>query len=370
MCLIFAKSGVELLLLTFGGKNQFRRWESWVLLSGLVVFALLQMWYLHKALILANPTLVCPSAFCFYNVSSIVNGLVYFDQIELLKAFHLALVALGIVILLGGVWVVSVQSGGGGVDMGDWTEEDEDIIEDETALSTSEAEDESGGLGETGYHESDSNSTIKHSFSRKPHFGPVPIERQTISEPLQTGLSTSSPIPEIGASGSQSSHPQPRHRHTMFTNNGLLSPPLRARFTQRRPTMVGDTLRSASSHQRNTSFSSNVFPPPLNSAVPAFGTGLQIGLSAVSPGFAIMPRERRRKLSGLGLGDNEAGLRAHQRRSVSEGDVRGSLAMYDDPDSIDPDTPFNRDDDVEPSEDSRRGRKRWKWLKRIFIRSQ
>jgi hypothetical protein len=60
MCLIFAKSGVELLLLTFGGKNQFRRWESWVLVGGLIIFALLQMWYLHKALILANPTLVCP----------------------------------------------------------------------------------------------------------------------------------------------------------------------------------------------------------------------------------------------------------------------------------------------------------------------
>jgi hypothetical protein len=60
MCLIFAKSGVELLLLTFEGRNQFRRWESWALVSGLVAFALLQMWYLHKALILADPTLVCP----------------------------------------------------------------------------------------------------------------------------------------------------------------------------------------------------------------------------------------------------------------------------------------------------------------------
>jgi hypothetical protein len=60
MCLIFAKSGVELLLLTIAGKNQFYRWETWVLLLGLVIFALLQLWYLHKALILADPTLVCP----------------------------------------------------------------------------------------------------------------------------------------------------------------------------------------------------------------------------------------------------------------------------------------------------------------------
>lgn len=60
MCLIFAKSGVELLLLTVEGHNQFWRWESWVLALGLVVFALLQLWYLHKSLVLADPTLVCP----------------------------------------------------------------------------------------------------------------------------------------------------------------------------------------------------------------------------------------------------------------------------------------------------------------------
>lgn len=60
MCLLFAKSGVELLLLTLGGDNQFWRWQAWVLLLGLIVFALLQLWYMHKGLVLADPTLVCP----------------------------------------------------------------------------------------------------------------------------------------------------------------------------------------------------------------------------------------------------------------------------------------------------------------------
>ena len=63
MCLLFAKSGVELLLLTIGGDNQFWRWQAWLLILGLSAFALLQLWYFHKALILANPTLVCPRAF-------------------------------------------------------------------------------------------------------------------------------------------------------------------------------------------------------------------------------------------------------------------------------------------------------------------
>jgi magnesium transporter len=60
MCLIFAKSGVELLVLTVSGQNQFWRWESWVLVGGLIIFALLQILYLHKSLVLVDPTLVCP----------------------------------------------------------------------------------------------------------------------------------------------------------------------------------------------------------------------------------------------------------------------------------------------------------------------
>jgi hypothetical protein len=60
MCLLFAKSGVELLVLTIEGHNQFWRWQAWMLLIGLVAFALLQLYYMHKALTLADPTLVCP----------------------------------------------------------------------------------------------------------------------------------------------------------------------------------------------------------------------------------------------------------------------------------------------------------------------
>lgn len=43
MCLIFAKSAVELLVLTAAGSNQFGRWESWALVLALGVFGLLQV---------------------------------------------------------------------------------------------------------------------------------------------------------------------------------------------------------------------------------------------------------------------------------------------------------------------------------------
>lgn len=68
MCLLFAKSGVELLLLTVRGKNQFWRWEAWCLIVGLIAFALLQLWYFHKALILADPIIVCPCEITFFPI--------------------------------------------------------------------------------------------------------------------------------------------------------------------------------------------------------------------------------------------------------------------------------------------------------------
>lgn len=71
-----------------------------------------------------------PVAFCFYNLSSILNGLVYYDQFGSLSGLHLGLVVLGLCILLGGVLAVSVTSGDGGVEPGTWREGGEDVEEE------------------------------------------------------------------------------------------------------------------------------------------------------------------------------------------------------------------------------------------------
>lgn len=54
VCLLLAKSGVELLVLTFSGQNQFGRWQSWALVLIMLMAALLQLWYLNKSLKLAG----------------------------------------------------------------------------------------------------------------------------------------------------------------------------------------------------------------------------------------------------------------------------------------------------------------------------
>ncbi|KAJ7630931.1 hypothetical protein FB45DRAFT_916960, partial [Roridomyces roridus] len=257
MCLLFAKSGVELLLLTLRGQNQFWRWQPWALVLGLVIFALLQLWYLHKGLTLADPTLVCPSAFCFYNLSSIVNGLVYFNQFSLIPPLHLGL-------------VLSIQSASSGDDS--WTD------------------DESGGV-------SDAESVVAQTSSAVPAAHEAPRLSLTRSESNVEASSSSLEQPTMGPSLWSRRRMQPRH-------------------------------------------ASLGAPPP--NPVAALGTGFQIGLSPVSPGFGISARERRRGSAlthSYNFGDvvdeawhreaEEERQRRRRRRTVSEGEVGARVDALD-----------------------------------------
>lgn len=72
--------------------------------------SLSQLFYLNRALRLVGPTLICPLAFCFYNLSSMISGLIYYDQLDALSSLQIGLVTLGTVILLAGVWIVSLRA--------------------------------------------------------------------------------------------------------------------------------------------------------------------------------------------------------------------------------------------------------------------
>jgi len=108
-CLVMAKSGVDLLILSLQGRNQFSSWFSWCLIMVLSAATMLQLWYLHKGLKLADPMLIAPLAFCFYNVSSITLGLVYFNDAAYLPWLSVSMIVLGTVFLLAGVWTISLH---------------------------------------------------------------------------------------------------------------------------------------------------------------------------------------------------------------------------------------------------------------------
>lgn len=106
--LLVAKSAVELLVHTISDRsNQFNRWQSWIIILGLIFLALTQLYYLHRGLKLVSTSILYPIVFCIYNIIAILDGLIYFKQTDRLSLVHAGLIALGTVILLSGVLALS-----------------------------------------------------------------------------------------------------------------------------------------------------------------------------------------------------------------------------------------------------------------------
>ena len=106
--LLVAKSAVELVLRTIVDRdNQFVHWQSWMLVIALITLALSQLYYLHRGLKLVSTSVLYPLVFCIYNIIAILDGLIYFDQTELITPLHACLITLGTVILLAGVLALS-----------------------------------------------------------------------------------------------------------------------------------------------------------------------------------------------------------------------------------------------------------------------
>jgi hypothetical protein len=357
--------------------------------------------YSREVLVLTGVEL--QAAFCFYNLSSIVNGLVYFDQFSLIPPLHLGLVILGIIVLLGGVWVVSIQSGSGEIDAESWNESsDDDELEEGRDLESGSRSSDSGMV-------EDADPGVIRGGKRDTDF----VKRETRSESNIRVLSTS---PEAAGTGldfhNSGSPPRPQSTTSQPALRRLtsqspereprlaqpLSPTYRTRSHRRRPTF--DTAHPSSSsrhgHVRTSSFNhshAQISPPgiPLHT-VSTLGAGFQIGLSPVSPGFAIVPRERGRRLSGLGLGagpgfsdvvmdvTSPEHRDARRRRTVSEGDVRrralalasGRRAALEEGGN----TSDVSEEDVGDAQDVARvgkgkeregkGKVRWKWLRKVF----
>ena len=92
--LLVAKSAVELLVRTIVDRvNQFNRWESWIILLGLLALALSQLYYLHRGLKLCSTSILYPFVFCVYNIIAILDGLIYFHQTSQLSLLSALLVS-------------------------------------------------------------------------------------------------------------------------------------------------------------------------------------------------------------------------------------------------------------------------------------
>jgi len=106
--LLLAKSAVELIVRSFADhSNQFSNYRSWLLILAFLVLALSQLYYLHLGLRLISTSILYPFVFCIYNIVAILDGLIYFRQMDRLPPLHAGLIAVGTVILLAGVLALS-----------------------------------------------------------------------------------------------------------------------------------------------------------------------------------------------------------------------------------------------------------------------
>ncbi|KAI8092535.1 magnesium transporter NIPA-domain-containing protein [Halteromyces radiatus] len=109
--MLFAKSGLELLILTvFHGENQFIYPLTWVIVIALIFTAVLQLYYLNRGVQLCDTIILVPLNFCSFNVSCLFNGLVYYNQWDRLYWWQVVLVLAGIVILVWGVLIISFNT--------------------------------------------------------------------------------------------------------------------------------------------------------------------------------------------------------------------------------------------------------------------
>lgn len=119
-CLLLAKLTVELLVKTFGeGQNQFTRWQAWVIPIGLATGAITQLYYLNRGLRMCSTSILYPLNFSIYNITAILDGLIYYKQAKQLTKLQIGMVILGVILLLLGVaglsWKLTVDKEEGGL---------------------------------------------------------------------------------------------------------------------------------------------------------------------------------------------------------------------------------------------------------------
>ena len=310
-----------------------------------------------------------------------MNGLVYFDQFSLIPPVHLGLVILGIFVLLGGVWVVSIQSGGGGIDVGTWNEGDDFTCQEGILLPDSE------DLGDT--QEAATKSMAKQPISNHRPVGPQTIERGTLSETSKAMSSQSADL-ELNDPAQDSRlaffptteiH-RPRTPQLSSSSPEVPSQRLPARRVLGRQSST--SMNSGNSRTASQPHSQTTHIPPLG-PVSTFGTGFQIGLSPSSPGFTILPLDRRRRTSGLGtagrpsladVASDMVGLRESERRRTASAAGELTRTFMNEIQDVSRDDVIDdgaavREDYTERFGDggvdaTNEARRRWRWIRKVF----
>ncbi|VVT58670.1 uncharacterized protein SAPINGB_P006325 [Magnusiomyces paraingens] len=111
--LLMAKSAVEILVRAFvdGKSKDLRHYQSWLIVAAFLAFAVSQLVFLNRGLRLCSTAVLYPLVFCVFNVASILNSLIYFQQTAQMSALQGLMVAFGTLLILAGVLGLSWHLG-------------------------------------------------------------------------------------------------------------------------------------------------------------------------------------------------------------------------------------------------------------------
>ncbi|ODQ65135.1 hypothetical protein NADFUDRAFT_35309, partial [Nadsonia fulvescens var. elongata DSM 6958] len=106
--LLMAKSAVELLIKAFTSTYaDFLKWQTWAIVGSFLFFAVTQLYFLNCGLRICSTSVLYPLVFCIYNITTIFNGLIYFEQVSKLSHAQFSLIVLGTFFVLLGVIALS-----------------------------------------------------------------------------------------------------------------------------------------------------------------------------------------------------------------------------------------------------------------------
>ncbi|PPJ59670.1 hypothetical protein CBER1_01235 [Cercospora berteroae] len=200
--LLLAKSAVELVVRSITDKqNQFKTFEPWLLLLAFLFLSLSQLYYLHLGLKLISTSILYPFVFCIYNIVAILDGLIYFQQMDRLPPLSAGLIALGTALLLAGVLALS------------WRLQDDDGCEEhhphQTEIPQTLIAPGMGFVGDPDTESSDADSAFANDELDAEHGEHTPLIRRSI----QRSHSITSKTPGHGPSSRHAS----RRRHRAST---------------------------------------------------------------------------------------------------------------------------------------------------------
>lgn len=111
--LLMAKSAVEILVRCVVDRNtsDLYHYQSYLIVFGFLCFAVSQLFFMNRGLQLCSTAVLYPLVFCVYNVTSILNSIIYFQQTQNMTFRQTIMIALGTLFILLGVLGLSWHLG-------------------------------------------------------------------------------------------------------------------------------------------------------------------------------------------------------------------------------------------------------------------